>query len=149
MTRRTFVGDVTPLPGEPLNANRLRGQTRYLSRYVIAWRAAGMRAGLTQFPRGIVLPVRIWVEVTQPDNRRRDTTNLFPTAKALVDGLVDAGVITDDADGLVEGPWLRRVYPNGPLRIRIVLQEIPPHEVGRGEPLPVHSMRDLDEWTGR
>lgn len=30
------------------------------------------------------------------DNRRRDPSNLMPTQKALVDGLVDAGVVPDD-----------------------------------------------------
>ena len=30
------------------------------------------------------------------DNRRRDPSNLMPTQKALVDGIVDAGVVPDD-----------------------------------------------------
>lgn len=30
------------------------------------------------------------------DNRRRDPSNLMPTQKALVDGLVDAGIVPDD-----------------------------------------------------
>lgn len=30
------------------------------------------------------------------DNRRRDSDNLVPTLKALCDGIVDAGVVTDD-----------------------------------------------------
>jgi crossover junction endodeoxyribonuclease RusA len=33
-----------------------------------------------------------------PDNRRRDTTNLFPSIKAAMDGIVDAGVLKDDSD---------------------------------------------------
>ncbi len=30
------------------------------------------------------------------DNRRRDASNLMPTQKALVDGIVDAGIVPDD-----------------------------------------------------
>lgn len=30
------------------------------------------------------------------DNRRRDPSNLMPTQKALVDGIVDAGIVPDD-----------------------------------------------------
>jgi crossover junction endodeoxyribonuclease RusA len=40
------------------------------------------------------------VRVTFPvhDARRRDPHNLAPTVKAIVDGLVDAGVWPDDTD---------------------------------------------------
>lgn len=33
-----------------------------------------------------------------PDNRRRDTGNLYPSYKAALDGLVDSGVLEDDND---------------------------------------------------
>jgi Holliday junction resolvase RusA-like endonuclease len=36
-----------------------------------------------------------------PDNRRRDTANLYPSFKSILDGLVDAGVIHDDNDKYV------------------------------------------------
>lgn len=36
-----------------------------------------------------------------PDNRRRDVSNLFPSVKAAVDGIVDAGVLADDSDRYV------------------------------------------------
>jgi crossover junction endodeoxyribonuclease RusA len=32
-----------------------------------------------------------------PDNRRRDAENIQPTAKAAIDGCVDAGLLTDDS----------------------------------------------------
>lgn len=41
---------------------------------------------------------RIVVTFVHPTNRRRDAHNLFPTAKAIVDGLVDAGTLPDDND---------------------------------------------------
>jgi len=63
-----------------------------------------------------------------PDNRRRDTANLYPSFKAILDGLVDAGVIKDDNDKyvvsfeLLRGENLPRVK-NGQLIIEII--EVP------------------------
>lgn len=68
--------------------------------------------------------VRIVVHVRFPDNRRRDVANLHPyVAKPLVDGLVDARVISDDDDLHVTGPDLRRERPNGPHRITITITD--------------------------
>ena len=75
---------------------------------------------------------------TLPDPARmlpRDTANLYPTVKALVDGLGDAGVLLGDHDSRVEGPWLKRTYPNGPLRLRLVLGPLPGGD-GLGTPYP-------------
>jgi len=50
-----------------------------------------------------------WIvcELTVPDRRRRDPSNWMPTAKACVDGLVDAGVLEDDDFSRVRGPDMR------------------------------------------
>jgi crossover junction endodeoxyribonuclease RusA len=45
--------------------------------------------------------VRIRCIFRAPDNHRRDVANLYPSFKCIVDGLVDAGVIKDDHDGIV------------------------------------------------
>ena len=57
--------------------------------------------------------------------RKRDTINLAPLHKALVDGLIDAGVAEDDTHEHVSTPeavilppgepalWLELDYPNG------------------------------------
>lgn len=42
-----------------------------------------------------------------PDGRRRDINNYQPTAKAIVDGLVDYGLLPDDNDHHLVGPDLR------------------------------------------
>lgn len=47
------------------------------------------------------------VRVGWPDRRRRDVANISPTIKALVDGCVDAGLLTDDDDAHLTGPDLR------------------------------------------
>jgi hypothetical protein len=49
----------------------------------------------------------IVVEYRPGDRRRRDVHNLYPSAKAAVDGLVDAGVLPDDADQYLVGPDMR------------------------------------------
>lgn len=57
-----------------------------------AFRDAAIEAGIPHFDA-------ISIEVTPilPDRRIQDTGACFPTAKAAIDGLVDAGVIDDDA----------------------------------------------------
>lgn len=64
---------------------------------------------------------RIVVEYRPPDRRRRDAGNLAPSAKAAVDGLVDAGVLPDDSDDYLIGPDMRRgdVTPQGQLILHI------------------------------
>jgi crossover junction endodeoxyribonuclease RusA len=37
-----------------------------------------------------------------PDNRRRDVSNLYPSFKCALDGLVDAGLLKDDSDRYVK-----------------------------------------------
>lgn len=57
-----------------------------------AFRDAAIEAGIPHF-RSIA------IEVTPilPDRKFQDTGACYPTAKAAIDGLVDAGVVDDDA----------------------------------------------------
>lgn len=43
-------------------------------------------------------PCHMAVEIGWPDKRRRDRSNAASTAKALIDGIVTAGVLDDDSD---------------------------------------------------
>ena len=61
---------------------------------------------------------------------KRDVGNWSPTAKAIVDGIVDAGILVDDDDEHVEGPDLRpgppapdatRAVPNQYKRNRVTV----------------------------
>jgi len=75
-----------------------------------AWREAAALAGWSGEP----LPwARLVVWYRFPDNQRRETSNLQPTSKAIVDGLVDVGVLLDDRDEMADGPDNRREWPNG------------------------------------
>ena len=57
------------------------------------------RRGYFEAHRNGLLPMRrafVTVHVQYATNRRADPANAYPTVKALVDGLVDFGVLTDD-----------------------------------------------------
>lgn len=74
------------------------------------WREIAAGAGWDGEP----LPwARLVVWYRFPDSIRRETSNLQPTSKGIVDGLVDAGVLVDDRDEFVDGPDNRREWPNG------------------------------------
>lgn len=57
------------------------------------------------------------------NNRRRDMSNLFPSVKAAVDGLVDAGVLKDDSDRFVVSLEMMRgegIVPGGQLVLEVI-----------------------------
>jgi len=93
-----------PAPAEWINSNQR------LNRYVMAdrvkaWRNAAHRAA---FEAGSFDgPVRIVCTIHKTRAGRWDAGNLYPTAKACVDGLVDAGVLPDDSNEWVTGPDMR------------------------------------------
>ncbi len=77
-------------------------RTKYL-RTAAGWASAGTR---------VTGKVRVLVRFTYPTRTRpKDEGNLHPTAKAILDGMVDAKVFPDDSIEYVEGPDVR-VDPN-------------------------------------
>lgn len=88
-----------------LTANQ-RGSWRRSHRLIRDWRNLGAwSARAAHIPR--LAAARVIVELRFTSARRRDPANWSPTAKALVDGLVDAGVFADDDSSQVFGPDLR------------------------------------------
>ena len=80
------------------------------------------RAQCKGIPKGLPR-VKIKAIYYAPDNRRRDVSNLFPSCKAIIDGIVDAGVIKDDNDKyVVSMEMVRGEYniPKGQLVIEII-----------------------------
>lgn len=86
-----------------LNANR---PVHYRARAPIVktLRLLGKRAaeGRT-FP----VPCLLVAHIGFPDKRRRDLHNYYPTLKAVIDGVVDAGALIDDDHKHLIGPDLR------------------------------------------
>lgn len=78
-----------------------------------AWRAF-------QDLRGVrVERARVVCELRFDKTRRRDPGNWAPTAKAVLDGLVDAGVFPDDDETHVTGPDMR-IGPSQPNEVLIM-----------------------------
>lgn len=76
------------------------------SQRVRGWRLAAYQSALrAKLPR--IEYARVICEVNFTDTRIRDPGNWSPTAKACVDGLVDAGVFDDDDSTRVLGPDMR------------------------------------------
>lgn len=80
--------------------------------------ARGQATGKPQLDK-----VKIRAVYYAPDNRRRDVSNLFPSVKASVDGIVDAGVLKDDSDRYVVSLEMVRGesnIPGGQLVIEVI-----------------------------
>jgi hypothetical protein len=90
-----------------------------------AWREAAHIAAVAVSNRDRYQRAHIVVAYRFPDNRRREVGNLQPTSKAIVDGIVDSGLLPDDSDQHVIGPDNRRHIPNGTPLVTITIQEIP------------------------
>ncbi|QTF82147.1 RusA-like resolvase [Arthrobacter phage Prairie] len=68
---------------------------------------------------------RVEVVYRFPNNQRREVSNLQSTSKAIVDGLVDAGIYPDDDDKHLIGPENLRDPVNGPNRVTVLLYGVP------------------------
>jgi hypothetical protein len=74
--------------------------------------------------------IRVFGWVIPPNRINRDPANWYDSAKACVDGLVDAGVVPDDNATYVEGPDMRLGVPlpcgHKPSRVhlRLLIEEL-------------------------
>lgn len=118
----TIVIPQTRWPGKLLNLNGMRGHTANIGRLAAPWRLLGFTVAKEQRIETFMRPVEMWAKFRFPSNHRRDSGNLYPTIKAIVDGFVDAKVLVDDCDGILFGPFLVRDYPNGPAQITIEIE---------------------------
>lgn len=95
-----------PAPAPWLSANQRRDLRRQTPDRR-AWRAAGAaHARAAHLPK--LQHVHLVAVLRFPDNRRRDPHNYYPTLKALVDGLVDYGLVPDDSHQYLVGPDIRQ-----------------------------------------
>lgn len=72
-------------------------------------------------------PVHVTAHIGYPTNGRADPANAAPTVKALIDGLVDAGVFIDDDHTHLIGPDYRRdtvKAPRGLHTVRLEIEEV-------------------------
>lgn len=105
-----------------INSNQRR-PWRHRQRVTKAWREeTGWRARAAHVPR--LERARIVVEFSFGDHRTRDVGNFSPTTKAITDGLVDAGLLSDDNDRHLVGPDLRRAEIPGRALIRVLVYDL-------------------------
>ena len=95
----TYVLDL-PYERPPLTANQRMHWAKKARIVSEVRRTAAWLARSQHLPRGVehALISLVWVPSTQ---RRRDPSNLMPTQKAIVDGLVDYGLVPDDTPDYV------------------------------------------------
>jgi hypothetical protein len=74
---------------------------------VKAWRTKARQAAeAVNMPTGLAR-VHISIDVLKTSRRAYDVHNLMPTAKACIDGLIDAGLCADDNNDYLVGPDMR------------------------------------------
>lgn len=116
MSERSWSLEI-PKADRWLSANQ-RGRPLWMASTVKVWRdAAHVHARAARLPQ--LGRAHILAELYFGDRRRRDVHNYYPTLKAVVDGLVDYGLLPDDADDYLTGPDLRHGY--GPYKPGVVL----------------------------
>ncbi|QKY79812.1 RusA-like resolvase [Arthrobacter phage Bumble] len=64
---------------------------------------------------------RVEIVYRFPDNIEREVSNLQSTSKAILDGVVDAGIYPGDHDAIMMGPDNLRDPVNGPHRVTVLL----------------------------
>lgn len=70
------------------------------------WRRRGRGYGNALRLRDLHLQhARIDYYVNKPTAGRSDAGNFYPTAKHIIDGLIDAGLLPDDNDKYLDGPF--------------------------------------------
>lgn len=113
-----------PAPADWINANdRLHWAPK--AKLTKAWRQAGaVHARASKLPKGL-RHVTIAATVTKPTRQAYDAHNLTPTAKAVIDGLVDYGLVPDDTNTYVTGPDMRASKSIGPATLTLTIQEQP------------------------
>lgn len=116
----------------PLTANQRmhwakRARITRKVRADMAWRLKAV--GLRRKPLEKGQKLRVQLVYIPGTNRRRDTDNLWPTLKAICDGIVDAGLVPDDTPEWMEKPEpkIGPVTPGLRHRIQVKLTVLAPN----------------------
>lgn len=113
-TLRTWTVEL-PI-SEHLSSNHRRHWTHDAQVRATIREAAGWAMRAARVPELDRIDVRL--HVVPPDRRRRDRHNLNPTLKPCLDGIVDAGIISDDTPDYVASEQIVLCAPDGSRRWR-------------------------------
>lgn len=116
--RRATGRIVQPSPWLNVNDHNMHPKAR--AKIVKLWREAGRLAWEAHPARRQLEHAHVVVYVHRASNTRSDAGNFYPTAKAVMDGMVDAGMLPDDNDNYLTGPDMRRGKP-GELALTVVV----------------------------
>lgn len=130
LNRSTKKGRSLDGGNEMMNANdricphfraELTSHLRKLSKEV----ALNTYEHLEQKPFSDERPCHMYIIICPPTKRRMDAPNWYPTVKALIDGLTDAGVFEDDNDKVITSYMFTRgpVTDNKKYKIEIIIKE--------------------------
>jgi hypothetical protein len=114
-----------PAPCQFINSNQ-RLHRMAQAKLTKTWRQASAAAASSIGP--LTPPVHITAHIFKPRAGRYDPNNLAPTTKAIVDGLVDAGLLADDSVNYVIGPDHRHGGKGAP-EIVLEIREIAGEEI--------------------
>jgi hypothetical protein len=89
---------------ELLNANQRHSWRRKARVTAELRRTGGWLARIRKVPR--LERARVDARYEPPDKRKRDPSNWFPSYKAAIDGITDAGVLADDDSEHLDGPHM-------------------------------------------
>lgn len=136
MTTWELTLPITGKPSDVLLTANMRCHWRVRSSRTKMWRQLAHLSARNAIQRG-VFPRLQWAQVdvwfALPSGRRRDVGNLYPTVKAVMDGLVDAGLLPDDDDTHLSGPHMHRLTGDAGLaRMVLVVSDVPVMAVAPG-----------------
>lgn len=123
-----FILSNTKKQKQMLNANDRPHWTQKakITAYLRATAAKeGQRYNCTSYSKK--RPCGLVVTIHAPTKRRLDPPNFYPTIKALVDGLTDAGIWTDDNSEVIKFMTFKRGGPSeipGKYRVRLEIKEL-------------------------
>lgn len=74
-------------------------------------------------------PCIITIDVQPPTSRRMDAPNWYPTVKALIDGLVDSGLLSDDNNHVIKSTTFKSTKLSDTKNYKLVITIEPVKEV--------------------
>lgn len=111
-----------PAPCLMLNSNDRRHRMA-AAKLTAQWRMAAKIAARVEGVPKFTERVHLTAIIHKQRGGRWDANNYWPTVKATVDGLVDAGILIDDSNEHIIGPDMRPGQTGTP-RIVIEIREI-------------------------
>lgn len=112
-----------PAPAKWLNAND-RTHWAPKAKLTRTWRqAANVYARQARLPKGL-LEVRIEAVIHKSTGNRYDAGNLYPTLKAVVDGLIDYGLCADDDNDHLAGPFITAGPRESVSRVEVTITDL-------------------------